>query len=119
NRRARRAPLHARSFDHDLRKIVMSHDHGHQGRSRAPANFNKAFAIGIGLNMAYVLFEVVFGLIRHSLALRAQAGRVLSDVLGLLVAWGAGAMAKSLPTKRRTYGLRGSSIFAALFNAIF
>src|SRR4030095_3151958 len=119
NRRARRAPLHARSFDHDLRKIVMSHDHGHQGRSKAPANFNKAFAIGIGLNAAYVLFEVVFGILGHSLALLADAGHNLSDVLGLLLAWGASAMAKSTPTKRRTYGFRGTSILAALFNAIF
>ena len=97
----------------------MAHDHGHQGHSNAPANFNKAFTIGIGLNTAYVLFEVVFGILGHSLALLADAGHNLSDVLGLLLAWGAGAMAKSIPTKRRTYGLRGSSILAALFNAIF
>jgi cobalt-zinc-cadmium efflux system protein len=97
----------------------MVHDHGHHGDSHAPANFNKAFAIGIGLNTAYVLFEVVFGILGHSLALLADAGHNLSDVLGLLLAWGAGAMAKSIPTKRRTYGLRGSSILAALFNAIF
>jgi cobalt-zinc-cadmium efflux system protein len=92
----------------------MAHDHSH-----APANFNKAFAIGIGLNTAYVLFEVVFGILGHSLALLADAGHNLSDVLALLLAWGAGAMTKSVPTKRRTYGLRGSSILAALFNAIF
>ncbi|HEY8649871.1 MAG TPA: cation diffusion facilitator family transporter, partial [Chthoniobacterales bacterium] len=97
----------------------MAHDHGHPGHSHAPANFNKAFTIGIGLNTAYVLFEVVFGILGHSLALLADAGHNLSDVLGLLLAWGAGAMAKSIPTKRRTYGLRGSSILAALFNAIF
>ncbi len=94
----------------------MTHDHAH---SRATANFNAAFAIGIGLNAAYVLFEVIFGILSHSLALVADAGHNLSDVLGLLLAWGATAMAKSIPTKRRTYGLRGSSILAALFNAIF
>jgi cobalt-zinc-cadmium efflux system protein len=91
----------------------MAHDH-----SPSP-NFNAAFAIGIALNTAYVFFEVIFGLIGHSLALLADAGHNLSDVLGLLLAWGASAMMKSLPTKRRTYGLRGSSILAALFNAIF
>ena len=92
----------------------MGHDHSH-----STSNFNAAFAIGIALNTAYVVFEVVFGFIGHSLALLADAGHNLSDVLGLLLAWGASAMAKSAPTKRRTYGLRGSSILAALFNAIF
>jgi cobalt-zinc-cadmium efflux system protein len=93
----------------------MAHDHSHHHS----ANFNAAFAIGIALNTAYVLCEVIFGLIGHSLALLADAGHNLSDVLGLLLAWGASAMTKSPPTKRRTYGLRGSSILAALFNAIF
>jgi cobalt-zinc-cadmium efflux system protein len=96
----------------------MGHDHSHSHSGPAP-NFNAAFAIGIALNSAYVVFEVVFGLVGHSLALLADAGHNLSDVLGLLLAWGASAMAKSAPTKRRTYGLRGSSILAALFNAIF
>jgi cobalt-zinc-cadmium efflux system protein len=96
----------------------MAHDHSHS-HSTSPRNFNAAFAIGIALNTAYVLFEAIFGVIGHSLALLADAGHNLSDVLGLLLAWGASAMSKSLPTKRRTYGLRGSSILAALFNAIF
>jgi cobalt-zinc-cadmium efflux system protein len=91
----------------------------HDTHSHAPANFNLAFAIGVALNTTYVLFEVVFGILGHSLALLADAGHNLSDVLGLLLAWGASAMAKSMPTKRRTYGLRGTSILAALFNAIF
>ena len=78
-----------------------------------------AFAIGIALNTAYVLFEVIFGIAGHSLALLADAGHNLSDVLGLLLAWGASAIAQSAPTKRRTYGFRGTSILAALFNAIF
>ncbi len=93
-------------------------DHSHGSHSRLPANFNTAFAIGIGLNTAYVLFEVAFGILGHSLALLADAGHNMSDVLGLLLAWGASAMAKSVPTKRRTYGLRSTSILAALFNAI-
>lgn len=94
-------------------------EHSRASRSHAPANFNTAFAIGIGLNTAYVLFEVAFGIMGHSLALLADAGHNVSDVLGLLLAWGASAMAKSVPTKRRTYGLRSTSILAALFNAIF
>jgi cobalt-zinc-cadmium efflux system protein len=93
----------------------MAHDHSHNQSQ----NFTAAFAIGIALNTAYVLFEAIFGVFSHSLALLADAGHNLSDVLGLLLAWGASAMMKSLPTKRRTYGLRGSSILAALFNAIF
>ena len=96
----------------------MAHNHAHSHPS-SPRDFNAAFAIGIALNTAYVLFEVIFGLIGHSLALLADAGHNLSDVLGLLLAWGASRMAKSAPTKRHTYGLRGSSILAALFNAIF
>ena len=70
-------------------------DHSHGSHSRLPANFNTAFAIGIGLNTAYVLFEVAFGILGHSLALLADAGHNMSDVLGLLLAWGASAMAKS------------------------
>jgi len=93
-------------------------DHSHASHSRVPANFNTAFAIGIGLNTAYVLFEAAFGILGHSLALLADAGHNMSDVLGLLLAWAASAMAKSVPTKRRTYGLRSTSILAALFNAI-
>jgi cobalt-zinc-cadmium efflux system protein len=96
----------------------MSHHHAHS-HAAPTTDFKAAFAMGIALNAAYVLFEVVFGLLGHSLALLADAGHNLSDVLGLILAWGASAMAKSLPTKRRTYGLRGSSILAALFNAIF
>ena len=94
----------------------MSHDCGH---SHAPADFARAFAIGVALNGAYIAFEVCYGLVGHSLALLADAGHNLGDVLGLLLAWGASAMSRSRPTKRRTYGLRGSSILAALFNAIF
>jgi cobalt-zinc-cadmium efflux system protein len=100
---------------------MMAHEHSQSraGHSHAPADFNKAFAAGIALNTAYVLFEAIFGILSHSLALVADAGHNLSDVLGLLLAWGASMMAKSFPTKRKTYGLRGSSILAALFNAIF
>jgi cobalt-zinc-cadmium efflux system protein len=91
----------------------MAHQHDH-----GPPSYNRAFAIGVALNTAFVAIEVVFGLLAHSLALIADAGHNLSDVLGLLLAWGAGALARRRPSKRRTYGLRRTSIFAALINAI-
>jgi cobalt-zinc-cadmium efflux system protein len=93
----------------------MAHNCTH---SHSPANFSRAFAVGIVLNAAYIAFEVGYGIIGDSLALLADAGHNLSDVLGLLLAWAASAMARTRPTKRCTYGLRGSSILAALFNAI-
>src|SRR5437762_10635156 len=99
--------------------MAQTNTHSHDDHSHAPANFNKAFVIGIALNAGYVVFEAFFGLLGHSLALVADAGHNLSDVLGLLLAWGASAVAKTLPTKRKTYGLRGTSILTALFNAIF
>lgn len=94
-----------------------SHGHGH-GHSHAPANFGRAFAIGIALNAGYVIAEAVFGRLAHSLALIADAGHNLGDVLGLLIAWGAMFLARRRPTARRTYGLRRSSILAALTNAV-
>ncbi len=84
----------------------------------SPENINKAFGFGIALNVIYIIVEVIFGLLVSSMALIADAGHNLSDVLGLLLAWGATYLAKSLPTKNRTYGLRKSTILAALFNAI-
>lgn len=100
----------------------MAHDHGHahggHGHSHAPANFGKAFAIGIALNLAYVIGEVVFGRLANSLALVADAGHNLGDVLGLLLAWGASALVRRKPTPQRTYGLRRTSILAALVNAV-
>src|SRR5205809_4488642 len=94
-------------------------DHSHASHSRVPANFNTAFAIGIGLNTAYVLFEAAFGILGHSLALLADAGHNFSDVLALLLAWAASRLKKQPGTPRRTYGWRRTSIMAALFNAIF
>lgn len=105
--------------DHDHHH---DHHHGHShglGHSHAPANFGRAFAIGVALNLGFVIIEAAFGGVAHSLALLADAGHNLSDVFGLLLAWGAFALANRRPTERRTYGLRRSSILAALFNAIF
>ena len=96
------------------------HDHGHghgHGHAHAPADFGRAFAIGAGLNIAFVVVEASAGLITGSLALVADAGHNLSDVLGLLMAWGAAAMARQLPTARRSYGLRKGTILASLANA--
>ena len=98
------------------------HDHGHShgpGHSHAHANFGRAFAIGTALNLAFVVVEAVYGILSNSMALVADAGHNLSDVFGLLVAWGAAALSKRHPQGRYTYGLRGSSILAALLNAIF
>jgi len=89
------------------------HAHGH-----APADFGRAFAIGIGLNAIFVGVEAAYGLFGNSLALLADAGHNLSDVLGLAIAWGAVVLSRRRPTPRFTYGLRSSSILAALLNAV-
>lgn len=89
-----------------------SHNHGHH------TNYNKAFAFGIALNIIYVIIEFSYGLAINSMALIADAGHNLSDVLGLVLAWIASRLAKTTPTKTRTYGLRKSTILAALFNAV-
>ncbi|SFU72780.1 cation diffusion facilitator family transporter [Bradyrhizobium arachidis] len=96
------------------------HDHAHgAGHVHAPANFGRAFAIGITLNTALVVAEAVYGYIGNSTALLADAGHNLSDVLGLVVAWGASVAAKRAPSGRFTYGFRASTILAALANAVF
>ncbi len=78
----------------------------------------RAFAIGIALNLGFVVAEVAFGVWADSLALLADAGHNFSDVLGLVFAWGAAALAARRPSLRFTYGLRGSTILAALGNAM-
>jgi cobalt-zinc-cadmium efflux system protein len=85
----------------------------------APANFGPAFAIGIALNTVFVIIEAIYGYASNSTALIADAGHNLSDVLGLVVAWIAVVLSRRPPSPRYTYGLRGSSILAALFNAVF
>ncbi|TWT80990.1 Cadmium, cobalt and zinc/H(+)-K(+) antiporter [Planctomycetes bacterium CA13] len=81
-------------------------------------NYGPAFAIGVGLNVAFVLIEAGFGFWTDSLALLADAGHNLSDVLGLLMAWGGFALSKVRPSSTRTYGWRSTTILAALFNAL-
>jgi cobalt-zinc-cadmium efflux system protein len=92
--------------------------HGHDHHQHA-ARYDAAFAVGIALNTAFVIAEVVVGTRAHSLALVADAGHNLSDVLGLALAWGATSLARRAPTAQRTYGLRRVSILAALANAAF
>jgi len=100
----------------------MSHDHAghsHAGHSHeAPKDFGKAFLIGIFLNGGFIILEVIFGLLSNSLALLADAGHNLSDVLGLVLAWVASVLAKKVATSRRTYGWKRSTVMAALFNAL-
>jgi cobalt-zinc-cadmium efflux system protein len=97
-----------------------SHSHGHSHHhGHAPANgHGRAFAIGIVLNLAFVIIEAGYGFLADSMALLSDAGHNLSDVLGLAIAWGATLLARRTPTERFTYGLRSGSILAALFNAL-
>jgi cobalt-zinc-cadmium efflux system protein len=94
----------------------QTHEHRHRF---APARLNFVFAFGVGLNVAIVVLQAGYGLVAHSTALLADAGHNLGDVLSLLVAWGAASLAKLPPTDRFTYGLRSTSIMAAVFNALF
>lgn len=102
--------MHAHSHDHH----GHSHDH-HRGHSH---DTSRAFAIGIVLNVIFVVAEWIFGVMANSLALIADAAHNFSDVLGLLLAWGALALARRPPSTRFTYGLRGSTVLAALANAM-
>ena len=111
---------HVHGHDHD-----HAHDHGHghgllSGRHHhhAPASFGAAFAVGALLNGGFVVAEAVYGFLGHSMALLADAGHNLSDVLGLLAAWAAAALSRRRPSARFTYGLGATSVLAALFNAV-
>ncbi len=99
----------------------MTHHHGHEhhGHSHSPANYNRAFIVGITLNVGFVGVEAVFGFLTNSLALLADAGHNLSDVLGLILAWAASWLVRRRPTQRYTYGFRRSSILVAIINACF
>jgi len=90
---------------------MREHHNGHR-------DYSQAFKIGVALNVGFIILEVVFGILAGSLALLADAGHNLGDVLGLILAWGANYLTQREATDRRTYGWRKSSILAALFNAI-
>ena len=107
----------------------MPHGHSHGGSSKAghnhgdhhhhgPARYDRSFALGALLNIGFVVVEAVYGLLANSTALLADAGHNLSDVLGLVIAFVATLLAARQPSPRFTYGLRGSSILAALFNGV-
>ena len=93
---------------------MPGHSHHHEQQ-----DFSRAFALGIALNLAFVIVEAVFGFLGNSMALLADSGHNLSDVLGLVVAWAGGALAKRASSPRFTYGLKKASILAALANALF
>jgi cobalt-zinc-cadmium efflux system protein len=98
----------------------MGNNHGHShAHSHEPANYGFAFGFGIILNVIFITIEVVYGILGNSLALVADAGHNLSDVLGLAISWVAVWLGKKAPTKKRTYGFKRSSILSALFNAVF
>jgi cobalt-zinc-cadmium efflux system protein len=90
-----------------------AHHHHH-----APPDYSRAFAAGVALNLAFVVVEAVFGILSNSLALLTDAGHNLSDVLGLLLAWGAAALAAKRPSTRRTYGYSRATIIASLFSGL-
>jgi cobalt-zinc-cadmium efflux system protein len=95
------------------------HGHGHHHHHHvSPDGNNRAFALAIGLNTIFVAIEFTYGFIANSTALMADAGHNLSDVLGLVLAWGAAMLARTATTERYTYGLRSSSILAAVLNAL-
>ena len=102
---------------HAAHQHAHSHVHGHAHHAHAAPDYGRAFAIGIGLNLAYVAAEATFGVIAGSLALLADAGHNLGDVLGLALSWGAAILSRRQPNLRFTYGFRSSSILAALANA--
>jgi cobalt-zinc-cadmium efflux system protein len=92
--------------------------HTHHSHDHAPLNYGRAFAIGIAVNLAYLGGEAVAGIVSGSLALLADAGHNLGDVLSLSLSWGAAVLSRRQPSGRFTYGLRSTSILAALANAI-
>lgn len=106
--------VHAHPHDHHH---GHGHDHGH-GHSHAPKDFGRAFALGIVLNTGFVVLEAGAGLIYGSMALIADAGHNLSDVLALALAWGASIAARRPASGRFTYGYKSSTILAALANAL-
>ena len=88
------------------------------GHDHHTSDYNRSFALGVLLNVAFVIVEVVYGIASGSLALIADAGHNLSDVLGLLLAWGAAVLAGRATSERRTYGLRKLTVFASLTSAL-
>ena len=110
---------HNHGDGHDHSHGFLGHGDGHaHGHSHAPPDFGTAFLVGIVLNTGFVIVEATYGFLSGSMALVADAGHNLSDVLALVLAWGASVAAKRAPTSRYTYGFKSSTILAALANAM-
>ncbi len=107
---------HGHAHTHDHGGHAHGHAHGHH--HHAPADFGRAFLIGIVLNTGFVVVEAVAGFLYGSMALVADAGHNLSDVLALALAWIAAIAARRPATGRFTYGYKSSTILAALANAL-
>jgi cobalt-zinc-cadmium efflux system protein len=104
--------------DHGHAGHSHAHGHGHHHHHGDPLQQGRAFAVAIALNSIFVVIEFAYGFIANSTALMADAGHNLSDVMGLALAWGAAILSKRRPSGRYTYGLRSTSMLAALFNAM-
>ena len=102
---------------HQPEQHSFSHPAG--GHDHTPANFGRAFLVGTLLNISFVAVEAGYGISVNSVALLADAGHNLADVLGLIIAWGAASLSKREPSEQYSYGLRRTSILAALFNSLF
>jgi cobalt-zinc-cadmium efflux system protein len=109
---------HDHEHGHGHSHAEAGHNHGGHGHSHAPKSFGPAFAIGTALNLGFVIIEAGYGVASGSMALLADAGHNLSDVLGLLIAWGAATLGRRRPSGKYTYGFRSSSILAAVLNAL-
>ena len=112
-------PGHGHEGHDDHHHDHPGHGHGHAGHAHhAPASFDRAFAIGIAVNILFVAIEAFYGWKVNSLALLADAGHNLGDVAGLVMAWGGALAGKLRPDARYTYGWKRASIFAAFVNAV-
>lgn len=114
---------HDHDAEHEAHSKTAPSGHEHQGdgghsHDHAPKNFGRAFALGILIQSAFIVAEIIVGLAANSLAVLADAGHNVSDVLALALAWGAIHLGKRKATKGRTYGLKSASILAAVANAI-
>jgi len=112
---------HAKPKSYEKKGAHGGHGDGHGGghsHDHGPKDFGRAFALGIIIQSVFIVAEIIVGLASHSLAVLADAGHNVSDVLALTLAWGATYLGKRKATKGRTYGLRSASILAAVANAI-
>jgi cobalt-zinc-cadmium efflux system protein len=109
---------HDHDHSHDHGHDAHAHAHGAHAHAHAPKDFGMAFAIGVVLNLGFVIVEFVYGLLANSIALVADSGHNLGDVLGLAMAWTAMILARRAPSQTLTYGLRRGTILAALMNAM-